>query len=90
MLFFVIFIKNKLFFQFGGGNMTLRKGIPLAAMERLLRNAGALRVSEDAKIALKQALEAYAQRIGEGATKYAQHASRKTVRAEDIQLATKI
>lgn len=70
--------------------MVTKKGIPLAAMERLLRNAGAPRVSEDAKMALKLALEEYAQKIGEGASKYAQHAGRKTVRAEDIQLATKV
>lgn len=70
--------------------MATKKGIPLAAMERLLRNAGAPRVSEDAKMALKIALEEYAQKIGEGASKYAQHAGRKTVRAEDIQLATKV
>ncbi|MCF7872490.1 histone family protein [Candidatus Woesearchaeota archaeon] len=70
--------------------MPNKKGIPLAAMERLLKHAGAHRVSEEAKSALKQALEEYAQKIGEGATKYSAHAGRKTVKAEDIILATKI
>ena len=70
--------------------MQNKKGIPLAAMERLLKNAGAQRVSEEAKIALKQALEDYAQKIGEGATRYAAHAGRKTVKADDIKLATRI
>ena len=70
--------------------MANKKGIPLAATERLLRRAGASRVSEDAKVALKIALESYAEKIGEGATKYAAHAGRKTVKAEDIQLATKV
>ncbi|MFT4311506.1 MAG: histone family protein [Candidatus Woesearchaeota archaeon] len=66
------------------------KGVPLAAMERLLKKAGADRVSEDAKHALKKALEDYAEKIGGGATKYAAHAGRKTVKAEDIELATKV
>ena len=70
--------------------MVNKKGIPLAAMERLLKNVGAHRVAEDAKAALKMALEAYAAKIGEGAVKYAAHAGRKTVKAEDIQLATKV
>lgn len=69
--------------------MASKKGIPLAAMERLLRESGAQRVSEDAKAALKMALEEYAAKIGEGATKYAAHAGRKTVKSEDIKLATK-
>ena len=70
--------------------MNIQKGIPVAAMERLLKSAGADRVAEDAKLALKKALEDYAQRIGESATKYALHAGRKTVKARDIELATKI
>lgn len=70
--------------------MANKKGIPLAAMERLLKNIGANRVSEEAKVALKLALETYASKIGEGAVKYAAHAGRKTVKAEDIQLATKV
>lgn len=66
------------------------KGIPLAAMERLLKKAGAHRVSEDAKAALKDALEAFAEKIGKEAAEYASHAGRKTVRAEDINLAKKL
>lgn len=70
--------------------MVNQKGIPVAAMERLLKKAGAQRVSEDAKLALKKALEDYAQKIGESSIKYAAHASRKTIKAEDIELATKV
>lgn len=66
------------------------KGIPVAAMERLLRKAGADRVSDGAKLAMKNALESYAQRIGEGAVEYAMHAGRKTVKAEDVELSKKI
>ena len=70
--------------------MANKKGIPLAAMERLLKDAGAVRVSESAKQALKDSLEEYALRLGESASKYAVHAGRKTVKAEDIKLATKL
>ena len=70
--------------------MTNQKGIPLAAMERLLRKAGAQRVSEDAKVALKEVLEQFAEKVGESSVKYAEHAGRKTVKAEDIKLAKKV
>ena len=61
--------------------------VSLAAMEELLRKSGAERVSEDAKIALKRAVEDYAIKIGSSASKYAAHAGRKTVKSEDIGLA---
>jgi histone H3/H4 len=68
--------------------MENKKDIPLAAMERLLKKAGAERVSEDAKEALRDALEDYALRLGQDANKYSIHAGRKTVKSEDIKLAT--
>ncbi|PIN81063.1 histone [Candidatus Woesearchaeota archaeon CG10_big_fil_rev_8_21_14_0_10_32_9] len=70
--------------------MANKKGIPLAAMERLLKDAGAYRVAEQAKVALKEALETYALKIGESAVKYSNHAGRKTIKSEDIKLATKV
>ncbi len=70
--------------------MVNQKGIPVAAMERLLKKAGAQRVSEEAKTALKKALEDYAQKIGESAVKYSAHAGRKTVKAQDVELAVKV
>jgi histone H3/H4 len=69
--------------------MVTKRGIPLAAMERLLRDAGSFRVSEGAKAELKHVLEEIASDIGERATKFAQHASRKTIKAEDVKLAAK-
>lgn len=69
--------------------MAEQRLLPLAAMEQLLKKAGAERVSESAKKALKQALEEYAQAIAVQALKYASHAGRKTVQSEDIQLAVK-
>ncbi|MFA6073195.1 MAG: histone family protein [Candidatus Woesearchaeota archaeon] len=67
--------------------MDNKKDIPLAAMERLLKKSGAERVAEDAKDALRDALVEYALKIGQDATKYSNHAGRKTVKAEDIKLA---
>jgi histone H3/H4 len=63
------------------------KIIPLAAMEKLLKKAGAPRVSEDAKSAMKEVLEDYGERVGQKAVRIAQHAGRKTVKEVDIKLA---
>ena len=69
--------------------MVTQRMIPLAAMERLIKKAGGERVAEDAKAALKEALEEHAEYISRKAAKYAMHAGRKTVKAEDIKLAVK-
>ena len=63
--------------------------LPLAVMERLLRDGGAERVSEDAKEALSEILEEYALDIGKDAVLLSEHAGRKTVRKEDVELASK-
>ena len=63
------------------------KIIPLAAMEKLLKKAGAPRVSEDAKAAMKEVLEDYGIRLGQKAIRIAEHAGRKTVKETDIKLA---
>ncbi|MFW5865533.1 MAG: histone family protein [Nanoarchaeota archaeon] len=66
----------------------MKNAIPLASMERILKKAGSQRVSEEAKVALRQVLEDISIEIGEEATKLAAHAGRKTVKAEDIRLAS--
>ena len=63
--------------------------LPLAAMDKLLKKAGASRVSEDAKESLREALEEKAHEIGEKAAKFAAHSGRTTVKAADINLAKK-
>lgn len=63
--------------------------LPLACMEKLLRQAGAERVSEDAKQALREFLEAQAVELGKRAATLASHAGRKTVKGEDVKLAGK-
>jgi DNA-binding protein len=63
--------------------------IPLAAMEKILKNSGADRVSDKAKETLKDIVEERAEKIATDAVRYAMHAGRKTVKAGDIKLAVK-
>ncbi len=63
--------------------------LPLSPIERIIRNAGAERVSEDAVIALAGVLKERAEEISEDAIALAKHAGRKTVTADDIRLAAK-
>ena len=69
--------------------MASKKLLPLAAMEKILKNAGAQRVSDKAKSALKEVLEETADEIASSAVKLAQHAGRKTIKSGDIKLAVK-
>lgn len=63
--------------------------IPLAIAERILKNAGAQRVSEEAKIAFSDILRDIAEEIGTQSARIAKHAGRKTVQDEDVKLAAK-
>ncbi len=61
--------------------------IPYAPVERLIRSAGADRVSVTAGVELAEILEQYGLEIAEEAIVLTKHAKRKTVKAEDIKLA---
>jgi len=62
--------------------------LPNAPVERILRNAGAKRVSKDAVEELREALEELGEEISRDAIKMADHAERNTVKKEDIDMAT--
>ncbi|MBW2973294.1 NFYB/HAP3 family transcription factor subunit [Candidatus Woesearchaeota archaeon] len=66
-----------------------KRSIPLAAMEKILKQAGASRVSDKAKIALRDVLEECVEQISNDAIRFAAHAGRKTIKAGDIKLALK-
>lgn len=63
--------------------------LPLTPLGRIIKNGGAERVSEDAKIALSEYLEETSAIIAEYALQNAEENGRKTLKAEDIDVAYK-
>ncbi|MFH1126524.1 MAG: histone [archaeon] len=63
--------------------------IPDAPMDRILRDAGAKRVSKSGARQFAVALEGIASDISREAIVFAKHAGRKTVINDDIKLAAK-
>lgn len=63
--------------------------LPNAPIERIIRKAGAERVSEGAVEELKLALEDLGDEIASEAIDMASHAERNTVKEEDVDMAMK-
>jgi len=63
--------------------------LAIAPMHRICKKAGASRVSEAAAKALAKELEEVGIKIAKEAIDYAMHAGRKTVKAEDIEIAAR-
>ena len=59
--------------------------IPVAPVVRILKDAGAERISDDAKKAFADAVEAAAEELAKKVIKAAEHAGRKTVTVDDIK-----
>ncbi len=63
--------------------------LPIAAIIRIAKENGAERVGSDAAAALVEKTEEYIANLAKEANKLAIHAGRKTIKAEDIEMADK-
>lgn len=60
-----------------------------APIARVAKQEGAERLSEDAIVALTDSVEKYARELSKASIDLAAHADRKTVQANDVELAVK-
>jgi len=63
--------------------------LPLAAVDRIIRKATGVRVSENAAKELSVFLEEEGMKVAQQASIFSKHAGRKTITDEDIRLALK-
>jgi histone H3/H4 len=63
--------------------------LPKAAVARIIKSAGASRVSDSAVVSMIDILEDVAADVASSANALARHAGRKTVTGDDIKLAAK-
>ena len=61
----------------------------LSSMYRILKKAGAARVSNESAEELRRVIEEIALEIAKNSVEMSKHAGRKTVKAEDVKLASK-
>jgi histone H3/H4 len=64
--------------------------LSLSAVERIMKKAGAERISADATETLGVLMEEYGIFLAKEAKKMSDHAGRKTLRGSDIQMAAEI
>ncbi len=62
--------------------------LPIAAVVRIAKANGAERVGSDAAELLVKKAEAYIGKLAKEAEKLASHAGRKTIKAEDVEMAS--
>lgn len=62
----------------------------LSPMYRILKKSGAGRISDESANELRRITEDLAESIAKGAVELATHAGRKTIKAEDVKLASKM
>ncbi|MDD1727770.1 MAG: NFYB/HAP3 family transcription factor subunit [Methanospirillum sp.] len=65
-----------------------RSDLPTAAVVRIAKANGAERVGADGAASIVQMAEAYIGKLAKEANKLASHAGRKTLKAEDIEMAS--
>lgn len=63
--------------------------IPKLPLSRILKEAGAKRVSDESMAQFSQTLKEYGKEIAKKAVVYAEHAERRTVLKEDVEFAIK-
>ncbi|HKR73335.1 MAG TPA: histone family protein [Candidatus Nitrosocosmicus sp.] len=63
--------------------------IALASVHRIIKKFGAERVSDSAADELRKVLELVGENVAKQAVELARHAHRKTIKPEDITLASK-
>ena len=69
--------------------MSANPELGLAAMYRFIKKSGAERVSDESADELRRVIEEIAEGIAKSAVDMASHASRKTIKGEDVKLASK-
>jgi histone H3/H4 len=62
--------------------------LPIAAVARIAKANGAERVGSDAAELLVKKAEAYIGKLTKEANKLAAHAGRKTIKADDVEMAS--
>jgi histone H3/H4 len=63
--------------------------LPIAAVKRIAKKNGAARVGSDAAAALLVKTESYIANLTVEANRLTQHAGRKTIKKDDVDLAVK-
>ncbi len=85
----VIFFHSAFFIRIGKAQRVKSSELGLSAMYRILKRSGAERVSDESADELRRVVEEIALSIARGAVDMSAHAGRKTIKAEDVKLASR-